>query len=136
GRRQLRLVRDQRQFVLCDPRSGAGCHRALGIEAVIQYTARMKMHNPARGSSSATHRSNGADRLDRRSRSKGVGRVYQQTVIDTHAKVAFAKLYDRKTPITAAEIPCRHKSYLGAAIAGHSLSNSPCASSSNLAFSR
>jgi hypothetical protein len=32
-----------------------------------------------------------------------VGRVYQQTVIDTYAKVAFAKLYDRKTPITAAE---------------------------------
>src|SRR5215813_12541333 len=35
---------------------------------------------------------------------KGVGRVYQQTVIDTYTKVAFAKLYDRKTPITAAEI--------------------------------
>src|ERR1700758_2888544 len=35
---------------------------------------------------------------------KGVGRSYQQTVIDTYAKVAFAKLYDRKTPITAAEI--------------------------------
>src|SRR5207249_10766533 len=34
---------------------------------------------------------------------KGVGRVYQQTFIDTYAKVAFAKLYDRKTPITAAE---------------------------------
>jgi hypothetical protein len=35
---------------------------------------------------------------------KSVGRIYQQTVIDTYAKVAFAKLYDRKTPITAAEI--------------------------------
>src|SRR5262249_9655890 len=35
---------------------------------------------------------------------KGVGRIYQQTVIDTYAKVVFAKLYDRKTPITAAEI--------------------------------
>ena len=33
---------------------------------------------------------------------KGVGRVYQQTFIDTYAKVGFAKLYDRKTPITAA----------------------------------
>ena len=32
---------------------------------------------------------------------KGVGRIYQQTFIDTYAKVAFAKLYDRKTPITA-----------------------------------
>jgi hypothetical protein len=35
---------------------------------------------------------------------KGVGRIYQQTFIDTYAKVGFAKLYDRKTPITAAEL--------------------------------
>src|SRR6202047_4550237 len=35
---------------------------------------------------------------------KGVGRVYPQTFIDTYAKVACAKLYDRKTPITAADL--------------------------------
>ena len=35
---------------------------------------------------------------------KGVGRVYQQTFIDTYSKVACAKLYDRKTPITAADL--------------------------------
>lgn len=35
---------------------------------------------------------------------KGVGRVYQQTFIDTYTKVGFAKLYDRKTPITAADL--------------------------------
>src|SRR5262245_65965807 len=35
---------------------------------------------------------------------KGVGWIHQQTFIDTYAKVAFATLYDRKTPITAAEI--------------------------------
>jgi transposase InsO family protein len=35
---------------------------------------------------------------------KGVGRVYQQTVIDTYSKVAFAKLYETKTPITAADV--------------------------------
>lgn len=35
---------------------------------------------------------------------KGVGRVYQQTVIDTHAKAGFAKLYTRKTPLTAADV--------------------------------
>lgn len=34
---------------------------------------------------------------------KGVGRVYQQTFIDTYSKVAFAKLYTTKTPITAAD---------------------------------
>ena len=34
---------------------------------------------------------------------KGVGRIYQPTFIDTYSKVvAFAKLYDRKTPIAAA----------------------------------
>jgi hypothetical protein len=29
---------------------------------------------------------------------KGVGRIYQQTFIDTYSRVAFVKLYDRKTP--------------------------------------
>jgi PAS domain S-box-containing protein len=35
---------------------------------------------------------------------KGVGRTYQQAFVDTYAKVTFAKLYDRKTPITAADL--------------------------------
>ena len=35
---------------------------------------------------------------------KGVGRIYQQTFVDTYTKVAFAKLYDRKTPLTAADL--------------------------------
>ena len=35
---------------------------------------------------------------------KGVGRIYQQTYIDTYAKVGFAKLYTTKTPITAADL--------------------------------
>jgi len=35
---------------------------------------------------------------------KGVGRIYQQPFIDTYTKVAFAKLYDRKTPLTAADL--------------------------------
>ena len=35
---------------------------------------------------------------------KGVGPIYQQTFIDTYSKVAFAKLYDRKTPVTAADL--------------------------------
>ena len=34
---------------------------------------------------------------------KGVGRVYQQTFVDTYSRVAFAKLYTTKTPITAAD---------------------------------
>jgi len=35
---------------------------------------------------------------------KGVGRIYQQTFIDTYSKVGFAKLYDRKTPVMAADL--------------------------------
>jgi len=34
---------------------------------------------------------------------KGVGRIYQQTFIDTYTKVAFVKLYDRKNALTAAD---------------------------------
>lgn len=35
---------------------------------------------------------------------KGVGRVYQQSYVDTYSKVAHAKLYTTKTPITAADM--------------------------------
>lgn len=35
---------------------------------------------------------------------KGVGRIYQQTFVDTYSKVALAKLYTMKTPITAADL--------------------------------
>jgi len=35
---------------------------------------------------------------------KGVGRIYQQTFIDTYSKVAMVKLYDRKHAITAADL--------------------------------
>lgn len=35
---------------------------------------------------------------------KGIGRIYQQTFIDTYAKVGFAKLYTSKHAITAADL--------------------------------
>ena len=35
---------------------------------------------------------------------KGVGRVYQQTFIDTYAKVAMVKLYDRRNALVAADL--------------------------------
>lgn len=34
---------------------------------------------------------------------KGVGKIYQQTFIDTYSRVAFAKLYDRKNALVAAD---------------------------------
>src|ERR1043166_1235192 len=35
---------------------------------------------------------------------KGVGRIYQQTFIDTYSKVALAKVYDRKNALVAADM--------------------------------
>ena len=35
---------------------------------------------------------------------KGVGRIYQQTFIDTYCKVALVKLYDRKNALVAADL--------------------------------
>ncbi len=35
---------------------------------------------------------------------KGVGRIYQQTFIDTYSKVVHCKLYTTKTPITSADL--------------------------------
>ena len=35
---------------------------------------------------------------------KGVGRIYQQTFIDTYSKLALVKLYDRKNAISAADM--------------------------------
>lgn len=35
---------------------------------------------------------------------KGVGKIYQQTFIDTYTRVAFAKVYDRKNALVAAEM--------------------------------
>lgn len=35
---------------------------------------------------------------------KGVGRIYQQTYVDTYAKVAHCKLYTTKTPIASADL--------------------------------
>lgn len=35
---------------------------------------------------------------------KGVGHIYQQTVIDTYSKIGFAKLYDRKHALVSADM--------------------------------
>jgi hypothetical protein len=35
---------------------------------------------------------------------KGVGRIYQQTFVDTYSKWAAAKLYTTKIPITSADL--------------------------------
>jgi hypothetical protein len=34
---------------------------------------------------------------------KGIGRIYQQTAIDTHSNIGFAKVYTERTALTAAD---------------------------------
>lgn len=36
---------------------------------------------------------------------EGLGRIDQQSFVDTWSRVGFAKLYTTKTPITAADLP-------------------------------
>ena len=40
---------------------------------------------------------------------KGVGKIYQQTGIDTHANVGFAKVYRDKTALTAAKVALKSR---------------------------
>ena len=35
---------------------------------------------------------------------KGVGRIYQQTAVDTYSSVSFGKVYTAKVPVTAADL--------------------------------
>ena len=35
---------------------------------------------------------------------KGVGRIYQQTFLDTYTRIAFCKVYDRKNALVAADL--------------------------------
>lgn len=67
---------------------------------------------------------------------KGVGRIYQQTFIDTYSKVGCTKLYDRKTtPVTAADLlndrvlpffeGARHSAQPAADCSGHGVLRGP-----------
>src|SRR5438477_6959239 len=61
---------------------------------------------------------------------KSVGRIYQQTFLDTYAKVAFAKLYDRKNALVAADLLNDRvlPAVLRAAIGEHTLQRISCSS--------
>jgi hypothetical protein len=67
--------------------------RLVLTEGQLVALEKPKAEKEAHGEFESEHPGYAAPRL---------GRVYQQTFIDTYAKVGFAKLYDRKTPITAA----------------------------------
>jgi hypothetical protein len=74
-------------------------------EAQLAGLERKREDQEAHGSSRASIPATVARRMCTTwATSKGVGRIFRQTFIDTYSKVAFAKFYDRKTPITSADL--------------------------------
>ncbi len=74
-------------------------------EAQVQALEKKKLEDEACGEIETVHPGYlGSQDTFYVSTLKGVGRVYQQTYVDTYSKVAHAKLYSTKTPITAADL--------------------------------
>jgi transposase InsO family protein len=74
-------------------------------EAQVQAWERSKQEKEAQGEIETEHPGYlGAQDTYYVGTLKGVGRIYQQTFIDTYTKVAFAKLYDRKNALVAADL--------------------------------
>lgn len=75
------------------------------IEAQVQALEKKKLDDEACGEIETAHLGYlGSQDTFYVGTLKGVGRVYQQTYVDTNCKVAHAKLYTIKTPITAADL--------------------------------
>src|SRR5215472_7194532 len=73
-------------------------------EAQVQAMERAREEKVARGEIETEHPGYlGAQDTYYVGTIKSVGRIYQQTFIDTYTKVAFAKLYDRKNALVAAD---------------------------------
>lgn len=77
----------------------------LLTEAQLQCLEKAKLEKEAHGEIETEHPGYlGAQDTYFVGTMKGVGRIYQQTFIDTYSRIAFAKLYTEKTAITAAHI--------------------------------
>lgn len=77
----------------------------LLTEAQLQCLEKAKLEKEAHGEIETEHPGYlGAQDTYFVGTMKGVGRIYQQTFIDTYSRVAFAKLYTEKTAITAAHM--------------------------------
>lgn len=74
-------------------------------EAQVAALEKAKLEKDAHGEFESEHPGYcGAQDTFYVGRLKGVGRVYQQTFIDTYSKVAMAKLYTEKSALTAADM--------------------------------
>ena len=73
---------------------------ATPTEAQIVARAKAKLKKEAHGGIESEHRYLGSQDTFCVGTIKGVGRIYQQTFIETHPRVADVKLYDRKPAIS------------------------------------
>ena len=74
-------------------------------ESQVQALEKKKLDDEARGEIETAHPGYlGSQDTFYVGTLKGVGRIYQQTFVDTYAQVALAKLYKTKTAITAADL--------------------------------
>jgi winged helix-turn helix protein/integrase-like protein len=74
-------------------------------EAQVQALEKAKEEKEARGEIDTAHPGYlGAQDTYYVGTIKAIGRIYQQTFIDTYSKVGFAKLYDRKNALVAADM--------------------------------
>lgn len=74
-------------------------------EAQVQALEKSRRENEAHGEIETEHPGYlGAQDTYYVGSLKGVGRIYQQTFIDTYSKVAIVKLYDRKNALVAADL--------------------------------
>jgi len=75
----------------------------LFTEEQLQALERIKQEREAHGETETEHPGYlGAQDTYYVGHIKGIGRIYQQTFIDTYSRVGFAKLYTEKTAVTAA----------------------------------
>lgn len=107
GVRCVRIRHDLARFKdrLNAPEEKAARENLILTEAQVQALERKKQDDEAVGEIETAHPGYlGSQDTFYVGTLKGVGRIYQQTFVDTYSKVAFAKLYTTKTPITAADL--------------------------------